>query len=146
MSVPYNLSMYDLLQIPLFKMAAKQNDVRVLESVLWENGLDVTKPYKGVKRLHRALTTNNPINMIRYEGWERSDKDYINSGNCSLDAYVNNSGDASLVRELQSLTPKKSKDFDDDMFLGIDIPEDTEYEVDLNNLEVEDNNVVRGEE
>lgn len=119
--VHFSLSLFDLMKIPRFKEASKVNDVKVIEEVLYENGLDIKLGYKAVECLHRPLSSKEPFKGIRFESFERLDQDWIKSGAASLDAIIYSSGDESLAEELLSLNPRASKDFEDDRDCGVDL-------------------------
>ena len=121
MSVPYNLSVFDLMQIPRFKEASKLNDTKIIEEVLWENGLDVKQAYVTNHCLHRTLSSKIPFEGIRFEGQERLDRLWIKSGAASLDAIIHSSRDESLVEELRSLNPRAAKEWDDERECGVDL-------------------------
>ena len=104
MSINYvNLSFHDLMQFPAFKIAAKTNDREAMERILWELGMDITQPYEINQRLHRALTTNTPIDGLRVEGLGRTDKEWLQSGFASLEDYMASSN-WDMQKELRSLS------------------------------------------
>lgn len=126
-NVPYSLSFFDLLQYPLFKMAARLDDTKLMKTIFYEAGLDVSKGFEIIERLHRPVTSNQPWKGLRVEGFERLDRDYIQNMRPSLDAVIASSGDESLIAELRSLNPQCDKSvFDDEKECGVDIP-DVEY-------------------
>jgi hypothetical protein len=128
MSVPYSLSIYDLLQIPTFKKAAVEGNRSVVNKVLWDNGLDVISGYAEVERLHRPLTSKVPFEGMRYEGVERSDQAWLKSGYASLDALCQDTDDVYLRDELLSLNPS-NKQWEEDWECNGDL-ESIGYEMD----------------
>lgn len=124
MSVPYSLSFYDLLQYPLFKMAAKQNDEYLMKEILYQAGMDTSKEFEIVEVLHRPLTTNDAWFGLRVQGEERLDKEHLNSGIATLEAQLFTK-DKSLAAELLSLDPRnaanKKKDFTEDSECSVEV-------------------------
>ena len=98
-------SMTDLMQIDKFKQAAKFNNTKVMEEVLWELGLDTSQPYVFNECLHRALTTNIPVQGVRIEGYARSDKEWLNDKYVPVEDIAYGMKDKSFGRELNSLNP-----------------------------------------
>lgn len=126
-----NLSFYDLLQIPAFKLAAQQNCKETMDRVLWECGMDTNQNYEIVWTTHRALTTNIPQENYLVMGWGRTDKSFIESGYARLEDIIAASGDSSLRAELLGLNPQGSMI-------------DTEY--DANDLDLPDGEIISFEE
>ena len=108
MSVPYNISFYDLIQYPLFKMAAKQNDKELMKKIFWEAGIDTTKEFELVEVLHRPITRKEPWFGLRVHGKERLDAEWLASGAASEDAMYH-SVDKDMLDELIALDPHKAK-------------------------------------
>ena len=98
-------SMIDLMQVDKFKQAAKFNNTKVMEEVLWELGLDTSQPYVFNECLHRALTTNIPVQGVRIEGYARSDKEWLNDKYVPVEDIAYGMKDKSFGRELNSLNP-----------------------------------------
>jgi hypothetical protein len=122
-----NLSFFDLLQLPDFRLAAKFDDKEALNRILFNAGMDVSKGYEIKKCLHRALTTNIPQDCLRVEGYERTDDEHLGSGFASLDAFIAASGDRAMVEELKSLDPRRqSSVFEEDHDVSCDVPADEE--------------------
>lgn len=105
MSVPYSLSFYDLLQYPLFKMAARQNDEGLMKEIFYQAGMDTSKKFEIVEVLHRPLTTTDAWFGLRVQGEERLDKEHLNSGIATLEAQMFTK-DLSLRLELCRLDPR----------------------------------------
>lgn len=119
-----NLSFYDLMSIPVFKLAAKLNDEDTMERIFWQCGLDTTKDYEIKWCTHRAVTTNVAQENYMVFGVSRSDDEFIKSGFASLDDILGSVKDVSMIEELKSLDPRAAKDFDEDKELNY------EYEFD----------------
>ena len=107
MSVPYSLSFYDLLQYPLFKMAAKQNDEGLMKEIFYQAGMDTSKEFELVEVLHRPVSSKEPWFGLRVQGDERLDKEWLSAGCASFEAKTYTS-DASLRSALASLDPRNS--------------------------------------
>lgn len=122
--VHYSVSFYDLLQIPLFKMAAKQDDKELMKKIFWEAGIDTTQEFELRDCLHRPLTTKQAWQGLRVEGVERLDKEYLQSPLASFEAKTYTK-DASLRRELNSLDPRnavhKKRGVDEDSECSVEV-------------------------
>lgn len=121
--VPYSLSFYDLLQFPLFKISAKQDDKELMKKIFHEAGIDTNKEFELVEVLHRPITSKEPWFGLRVQGEERLDREWLESGIASFEARTYTT-DASLRAELLSLDPRnaanKKKDFTEDVECGED--------------------------
>ena len=118
------LSFHDLNQVVGFKSAKETGDKKELERILWESGVDITKPYKMEKCHHRPRTSNKPYFGFRFVFTERCDLPWRHSGACSMEAYCY-SEDSSLTRELLSLDPRAARKrhdaFEDEVETGLDL-------------------------
>lgn len=118
------LSFHDLNQIIGFKSAKETGDKQELERILWENGADITKPYKLEKCNHRPRTSNVPYFGFRFVFSERTDLEWKHSGACSMEAYCY-SEDSSLTQELLSLDPRAARKgydaFESEIETGLDL-------------------------
>ena len=65
-------------------------------------GCDVTQPIEKVECQHRNLR-NQVVDGTYYICSERLDKEYIRSGNASIEALYASTGDNSMVRELKQM-------------------------------------------
>jgi hypothetical protein len=124
MSVPYSLSFYDLLQYPLFKMAAKQDDKGLMKTIFYEAGIDTSKEFELVEVLHRPASSKEPWFGLRVQGEERLDKAWLEGGVASFEAKTY-TPDASLRQALASLDPRnaanKKKDFTEDSECNVEV-------------------------
>jgi hypothetical protein len=124
MSVYHNVSFYDLLQYPLFKMAAKQDDKELMKKIFWEAGIDTTQEWSLHECNHRPVTSKQPWYGLRVEGFERLDKEYLASGLASFEAKTYTK-DASLRLTLLQLDPRnsvhKKKPVDDDVECSVEV-------------------------
>jgi hypothetical protein len=108
MSNYLNLSFYDLLQIPSFKLAAKLDDKEAMARVLYEAGMDIDRGFDILWTTHRALTTNIPQENYLVMGYGRTDKEHIDSGHARLEDIIYSSKDKHMIAELESLNPRGS--------------------------------------
>lgn len=76
-----------------------------LEYFLYSLGLDTKKPYAYKNCLHRALTTNIPVQGVRIEGYARSDKDWLNDKYVPIEDIAYGMKDKSFGKELSNLNP-----------------------------------------
>lgn len=124
MSVPYSLSFYDLLQYPLFKMAAKQDDKELMKKIFHEAGIDTSEEFELVEVLHRPVTSKEPWFGLRVQGDERLDREWLEGGVASFEARTYTT-DASLRAELLSLDPRNAinqkKDFTVDSECSVEV-------------------------
>jgi len=134
--MPVNyLSFKDLEKVVGFKSAKETNNIKEFERIIFENGADITKPYKIEDCFHRPRTSNIAYNGLRVVFQERLDRDWVTGKAASLDAYVEASGDISMVRELQSLNPRNDTSWDEEKHLSIEIPEDSPFDKEAPELE-----------
>lgn len=130
MSVPYSLSFYDLLQYPLFKMAAKQDDKELMKKIFHEAGIDTSREFELVEVLHRPVTSKEPWFGLRVQGDERLDREWLEGGVASFEARTYTT-DASLRAELLSLDPRnaanKKKDFTEDNECSVEVFDERGY-------------------
>jgi hypothetical protein len=83
----YSLSVSDLSSIPKFQEAFATANTKAIESILFENGMEVTHGYEVNKRMHRNLK-GSVVDCERFEGVERLDREWLQSGAASMEAYV----------------------------------------------------------
>lgn len=124
MSVYHNVSFYDLLQYPLFKMAAKQDDKELMKKIFWEAGIDTTQEFELNECNHRPITSKEAWYGLMVEGFERLDKEYLVSGLASFEAKTYTK-DASLRLTLLQLDPRnsvhKKKPVDEDVECSVEV-------------------------
>lgn len=114
-------SLTDLMQIEKFKVAAIHNDKAMMEEVLWELGLDINQPYEFHECLHRALTTNIPVQGTRIEGYARKDTAWLNDTYVPLEDLAYGMKDKSFGKELNNLNPRSYVMSEDDRECGVDV-------------------------
>jgi len=104
--VHYAKSFYDLMQNAEFKKAVVEEDKKKMEELLFSIGFDVEQGYDLVSVLHRPETTKQPWMGLRAEGYEREDKDWLDSPYASLEAHIAACPDASKRVHLAMLNPR----------------------------------------
>ena len=118
MSVPISYSFKDLLLNPVFKIAAKLDDKKIMKQCFEEIGIDTSLPYEIIHCLHRTRLSNEPWEGLMVTGYERLDKEWLESSYASYEAKIH-TNDPFLRETLKSLDPTKMKrdvvsDFEDD--------------------------------
>lgn len=84
----YSLSISDLVLDKNFVKAYGENDIQEIKEILYSYGMDVkNKPFEEVYCTHRNLQ-NQVHTCIRYEGFERTDPDYLKSDLASVYAKI----------------------------------------------------------
>lgn len=107
----YGISQSDVLIHDYFKdlernpAHPKFNDVRSLHKVLWELGLDTSKPITERLCTHRNLQ-KEVVTCLMYRGEERTDKGWLQSGCASIEAVKKSTRDKSLQQELDRMRNK----------------------------------------
>jgi len=112
MSTPRSISLYDLMQYDVAKKAILNEDKKTLEAVLYSLGLDTEQPYHIDECNHRPLTKkdNTPWFGGRYNGVERTDRQWELSGNMSWECKVACIRDPELRSELIMMGNQGSAD------------------------------------
>ncbi|WP_278939071.1 hypothetical protein [Pseudomonas helleri] len=105
----YSLSFSDLIQITAFGDAVTSNNEKLFREVLYSNGLEINLPYQEVFVTHRNLQ-NKVVECQRYEGFERTDKEWIATGAASLEAIIASTDDTSLKTELRVMSAQRNQD------------------------------------
>lgn len=100
--VEKSVSLYDLMQFPDSKEAVVSQNKEVLGKILYNIGFDISKGYEITESVkHRACSTNQEVFCPRIEGFERSDKEWLKSGNASDDAILGYCSDPHLRAHLR---------------------------------------------
>lgn len=105
----YALSFADLMMVDGFKEAVKDNDQLTIKRILFENGMEVSKPYEVVACNHRTLL-GKEFNGPRFEGEERLDNVWIKSGAASLEATIESVKDSSIRHDLRIMSRQVCQD------------------------------------
>lgn len=99
----YALSFHDLNLIDGFNEAYTTSNKKVFEAILFTNGFDVSLGYEMVACNHRTIN-NIEYYGIRVEGFERTDKAWIDTGCASMEAQIEASKDKSLRHTLRQMS------------------------------------------
>lgn len=93
-----NISLADVIRVPHYN---GDN----LKEVLYQLGIDTTKDIDEVVCNHRTLD-NKGVTCLLYMGKERFDREWLQSGNSSLEAVFSSTNDLSLRQELNSMNKR----------------------------------------
>lgn len=98
----YNLSFHDLMFVDGFKDAFDSQNTKVLDAILFTNGMDTSVGYELVHCTHRTI---NKIlyTGIRVEGFERLDKPWLATGAASMEAQIEAVQDIHLRHDLRKM-------------------------------------------
>lgn len=98
------ISLADLLQVPGFPEAYGEsvNDDTALKALLHGCGLDVEKEWDWHYCKHRQIN-GNIVECDRVEGFERFDREWLDSGYSTYDARIDSYEDISFRVELRKL-------------------------------------------
>lgn len=108
-NVDFALSTSDLWLVDGFKEAFMAGNEKAIKVFLYESGMDVSQGYEENLCQHRNL--QNKVTMcIRYEGYERTDKEWIRSGAASMDAVIGSSNDPHMRATLRTMNRQVQQD------------------------------------
>lgn len=98
----YALSFHDLNMVDGFEEAVEIQNIKIFDSILFTNGMDVKLGYELVACNHRTI---NKIEYygIRVEGFERTDKAWLATGCASMEAQIEATKDDSLRHTLRAM-------------------------------------------
>lgn len=99
----YSLSFHDLEMVDGFSEAQATGNVKIFEHILFSNGMDVKLGYEMVACNHRTIN-NIEYYGVRVEGFERTDKAWIDTGCASLEARIESTKDKSLRKTLRVMS------------------------------------------
>lgn len=85
--IDFYLSMADLALIDGFLETYGAGDKKGIDEVLYTNGMDVSKEVEEIYCTHRTLQ-GKIFTGIRYEGFERSDPEWLKNPACSWENKV----------------------------------------------------------
>lgn len=105
----YALSFHDLLMVDGFKEAMDTDNRKILDAILFTNGMDVALGYEFVSCTHRTINKLE-YNGIRVEGFERIDQKWIDTGCASREAQIEAIKDPHLRHELRKMGRERSFD------------------------------------
>ena len=109
MTVPFSLSLSDLMLIPTFAEAFGKNDTKKIKQILFENGMNVEDIVDEVVCTHRNLR-GQVINCLRYESTERMDSEWLDSGVASWEAKVASINDPTMRSDLKYMGQQGSSE------------------------------------
>lgn len=98
----YSLSFHDLNLVDGFKDAFASQNVKLLDAILFTNGMDITLGYELVSCTHRTIN-NIEYTGIRVNGFERLDANWLKSGCASIEAQIKSVGDIHLRHDLRKM-------------------------------------------
>lgn len=102
MNTAYALSFSDLSLVDGFSEAMKTSNTKVLEGILYTNGMDVSLGYEIEASHHRTLTGKvwwGP----RAVGLERLDAAWLATGAASIEAHIEAEKDPAMRRTLREM-------------------------------------------
>lgn len=87
-----------------------QPEPREFATILFKNGMDITRPYEVVKCNHRNLR-GQAVEGYRVEGSERTDPDWRQSGAASINAYLYSTDDIFMKEDLRRMSRRSEADY-----------------------------------
>lgn len=107
--VHYSLSISDLMIVDGFKEAYGKRDEETIKRILFENGMDVNKPYEEHVCEHRNLR-NQHVHCSRYEGLSRLDPWWLKESGCAtLEMWIASAKDPSFREELKNVSREQNR-------------------------------------
>lgn len=105
----YALSFHDLMMVDGFKEAMETDNKKILDAILFTNGMDVALGYEFHSCAHRTI---NKIlyHGVRVEGFERIDRAWIATGVASKEAQLEAIPDIHLRKELRNMSRERTQD------------------------------------
>ncbi len=102
------LSFLDLQQVVGFSSSLMTENLEEFRRILFENGADTGKPINVINCVHRPRTSNKPYEGFRVEYTERTDRQWLDTGAASLEAWVFSGSDKSLHQELRNMSRERN--------------------------------------
>lgn len=105
----YALSFHDLMLVDGFKEALDSGNKKILDAILYTNGMDVSLGYEFVSCTHRTI---NKVEYtgVRVEGFERIDPHWLSTGCASKEAHIAAIKDPHLRHELRKMGRERAFD------------------------------------
>ena len=105
----YALSFHDLMLVDGFKDAQESGNKKMLEAILFANGMDVAQGYEFIACNHRTI---NKIEYfgIRVQGFERLDPAWLATGVASREAIIEATPDITLRHELRKMSRERTQE------------------------------------
>lgn len=107
---PRNLSFRDLAKVPNAVKIMQNGNKDELDNLLYQYGYDVRVGYEIENKYHRSLTSNEVVFGPYIMGFERQDKEWIESGFASLEAKIEAVKDPHLREDLVQMNRTGSSD------------------------------------
>ena len=79
------ISVIDLLSVPEMKEIVMERDVEAFTKAMWDSGFDTQYGLMYQVCWHRTFFDKTPVYTGRFVSEERSDKEWMNSGNASYE-------------------------------------------------------------
>lgn len=105
----YALSFHDLLMVDGFKEALDTENTKILDAILFTNGMDIALGYEFVACKHRTINKQE-YDGIRVQGFERIDAHWIGTGCASREAQIEAIKDPHLRHELRKMGRERTFD------------------------------------
>ena len=107
---PRNLSFRDLAKVPGAIKIMQSGSKEEIDNLLYQYGYDIRVGYEIENRYHRPLTSNEVVYGPYIMGYERQDREWLNSGFASLEARMEAVKDPSLRDALLEMCRTGSSD------------------------------------
>lgn len=107
---PRNLSFSDLAKVPGAVKIMQSGKKEEIDNLLHQYGYDVRIGYEIENKYHRSLTSNEVVFGPYIMGFERQDKEWIESGFASLEAKIEAVKDPHLREDLVQMNRTGSSD------------------------------------
>ncbi len=104
--VEFALSYFDLILVDGFKDAWTSQNKKMIDAILYHNGMDVEKGYEVNSYEHRTLTGKR-VNGPRFEGLERLDSAWTQTGAASLDAIIAGTSDTDMRITMRKMSKQR---------------------------------------
>lgn len=105
----HNLSLSDLIEVEGFAEAYGKDNKKQIREILWNCGMDTTQEVEEFVCEHRNLR-KQVVKCLRYNGYERTDKEWLSSGVATLEAVIASSEDPHLRQELRTMSREMAID------------------------------------
>ena len=107
---PRNLSFSDLAKVPNAVKIMQNGKKEEIDNLLYQYGYDIKVGYEIEDKYHRSLTSNEIVFGAYIMGYERQDRDWLDSGFASMDARLEAVDDHSLRDTLVEMSRTGSAD------------------------------------
>lgn len=105
----FYLSMADLALVDGFLEVYGKGDQKAIYDILYENGVDISQDVNEVYCTHRTLQ-DKIFTGVRFESYERSDKEWLSTGAASLNAHIKSCNDVEQRMALRMMSREGSSD------------------------------------